>query len=55
MPWSSLGRVVGGLSVVAMSACSFSDAGESTDQMVMKSEQIQGWFCDICKQYQQLM
>ena len=30
MPWCSLVWVVGGVSVVAISACSFSDAGEST-------------------------
>ena len=30
MPWHSLLRVVGGGSVVALAACSFSDAGEST-------------------------
>ena len=30
MPWHSLARVVGGAWVVALSACSFSDAGEST-------------------------
>ena len=30
MPWRGLVRIVGGVSVVALSACSFSDAGEST-------------------------
>ncbi len=30
MPWRSLVRVAGGVSVAALSACSFSDAGEST-------------------------
>ena len=28
MPWHSLVRVVGGVWVVALSACSFSDAGD---------------------------